>query len=291
MFETAINILNIIENRGYKAYIVGGYIRDKLLNIDSNDIDLCTNATPEQLASIFSDNITLNNYGSCRLLFNGYNYEITTFREDNTYIKNRKPSSVSYVNTIEKDVLRRDFTINSLYMDKDKNIIDLLDAKEDINNRIIKSIGDPYMRLEEDSLRILRAIRFSCVLNFNIDKELEKAIISKKHLIKNISHQRKKEELEKIYNSDNYKLGFYLINKYNMCDELGFTFNNIKKAKNIIGLWAQLDFKEDYEFSKIDKNKINNVKEIINYGKIDEYILSKYSQEEIIISSEIINEG
>ena len=288
MLEKAIGVLNIIENNGYNAYIVGGYVRDLLLNINSRDIDLCTNATPEELYNIFGNNLILNNYGSCRLKLDDLLFEITTFRKDEKYIMNRKPSKVTYVDTIYEDVRRRDFTINALYMNKNKEIIDLLNSKQDIKNRIIRSVGNAYEKLNEDSLRILRAIRFSCSLNFNIDKELEEAIIINKKYLKNISHQRRKEELEKIFKSDNYKLGLYLLNKYNLYEDLNIKIDNMVKTSNILGMWAQVDFNEDYEFSKKDKNLINNVKEIIMYCKIDDNILSKYNEEDINISKEIL---
>ena len=291
MIEKAINILNIIENNGYNAYIVGGYIRDLLLNNKSSDIDLASNATPNDLYNIFGEKLVMDNYGSSRLLYDGEVFEITTFRKEEKYIKNRKPSKISYVDSIYDDVNRRDFTMNALYMDKNMNIIDLVNGKEDIKNRIIRSIGDPFEKINEDSFRILRCIRFSCTLKFSIDQSLEKAIIMYKKNLKNISHLRKREEIEKIIKSDNYKLGLYLLNKYNLYEELGIKVNNIIKTSDVLGFWAQVDLLEDYEFSKKEKIIINNIKEIINYGKIDDNVLNKYNELEISISKEIIEGG
>ena len=161
-------ILNKIEDKGFKAYVVGGYVRDFLRKVKSSDVDICTNARVKDLIEIFKDyKVTSLEYGNILLETKDYLFEITTFRKDIEYINNRKPI-IEYVNTLEEDVVRRDFTVNSICMDKNGKIIDLLNGKKDLNKKIIRSIGDPDFKIKQDSLRILRSIRFASVLNFKI---------------------------------------------------------------------------------------------------------------------------
>ena len=186
MKEIGIEVLNTIYNYGYEGYIVGGFVRDYLLEIKSIDIDITTNATPMELKNIFPNiEISNRNYGSVTLNYKNYRFEITTYRKDMEYMDNRHPSSIVYVNDLKTDLLRRDFTINAICMDKDGNIIDLLNGKLDLDNKIIKSISESNKSFQDDALRILRAIRFATVLDFEISEEVKNAIIANKHLLKN----------------------------------------------------------------------------------------------------------
>ena len=278
MFECAIEILKIIDKKGFKAYIVGGYVRDIYLSRNSTDIDICTDATPKELVKIFKRNIKIDEeYGSVKLLYKNNYYDITTFRKDIKYKDNRHPSKIEYVKDLKEDLNRRDFTINSLCMDKDGNIIDLLDVKKDISNKIIKTILDPNKTIQEDSLRILRAVRFASTLNFSISKDLEKAIKKYKKNLFELSFHHKKSELNKIFRSENYEYGISLINKYKLNKELGLSkLNKIKKTSDVLGMWAQIDYSSEYPFSKLEVETINKIREILSYKKIDEYILYRY---------------
>ena len=187
MDEKLKEILEMITNKGFKAYVVGGYVRDYLRKIKTNDIDICTNARVKDLMEIFKDyKVTPLEYGNILLETKDYLYEITTFRKDIDYINNRKPI-IEYVDTLEEDITRRDFTVNSICMDKDGKIIDLLNGKKDLNKKIIRTIGDPYFKIKQDSLRILRAIRFASCLNFKIEETLKTAIKENKDLLKYLS--------------------------------------------------------------------------------------------------------
>ena len=172
MYKRATEVLNILYDAGYLAYIVGGYPRDTLVGIETNDIDICTNALPEDIMRIF--NIEDNNdikYGSVKVIYKDYSFDITTFRKDINYKNNRKPSKIIYVSSLEHDLCRRDFTINTICIDKDNNYVDILNGIDDINNKIIRTVGSASIKLKEDALRILRAIRFASMLNFNIEEE------------------------------------------------------------------------------------------------------------------------
>lgn len=211
MYEIALNILNKLEENGFKAYIVGGYPRDKYMNKESLDIDICTSAKVEDIDKLF-DNVdkTYSKYGNVIININNYKYEVTTFRKD-LYKKNRNDVIIEYVNTLEEDLKRRDFIINTLCIDKNGNYIDLMGARKDIDNKIIRLVGD-ITKLKDDPLRILRAIRFASTLEFKLDEKLEKGIIKYGYLIKELSNNKKKTEIDKINNSfiKKFKLDSYL---------------------------------------------------------------------------------
>ena len=278
MLDVAINILKTINEAGYEAYIVGGYVRNSLLGIDSTDIDITTNATPKELQEIFNEAvIPIADYGAVILNTNDYKFEITTFRREIKYINNRKPIEVEYIKDLSEDLLRRDFTVNTICMDKDKKIIDLLNGKEDIENRVIKTVLDPYHKFEEDALRILRAIRFATILDFTLDSELEKAIFDKKNLLKNISYERKKEELDKIFSSVNSRRGIDLLLKYELDKELELDkLKDIEVVDSLMSVWSYLNVCEIYPFTTAEKDIIRNVNEAIKYDNYDKNVLYKY---------------
>ena len=187
MKELGLEIINKLYDHGFIAYIVGGFVRDTLIGRETFDVDICTNALPKDLFTIF--NADSNNYGGVRLQVGSYNVDITTFREDKNYI-NRHPSEVVYIDSLEEDLKRRDFTINSICMDKNGTVIDLLNGVEDLNNRTIKMIGNIQTKLTEDPLRILRAVRFATVLDFDIDSELLLGLKSNYKLVSTLSKTR-----------------------------------------------------------------------------------------------------
>lgn len=196
MYEAALKVLSKLENNGYKAYIVGGYPRDKYLKIESFDIDICTSARSNEVASLFLVDKKVNTFGVTIIKEEGYLFEITTFRKDLEYRNHRYPKKIEFVDTLEEDLQRRDFTINTLCIDSNGNYIDLLGAKKDLDNKIIKAVGDADKKIEEDVLRIVRAIRFSIKLDFQIDIPLLRSIQKYKHLMNSISKTRIKKELK-----------------------------------------------------------------------------------------------
>ena len=290
MLDNAIEILNIIESNGFEAYIVGGYVRDKLLGIESFDIDITTNAKPDNLLKMF-DNINISNeYGSFVVLYNNYKYEITTYRKDLSYDDFRRPNSIEYVDTLYEDLLRRDFSINTLCMDKNQNIIDLLGAMDDINNKLIRCVGNPKVKLKEDSLRILRAIRFASTLDFSIESSLYSELKNSSNLLLHLSYDRKKEELNKIFQSHNLNYGIDLINKLEFSKKLEIEAkNSVIYTNNVLGIWSQIDFSEKYNFSNKDKKIIQSVKHLIDNGNIGIMDVYKLDKEIINIASQILN--
>ena len=277
-------ILEMITNKGFKAYVVGGYVRDYLRKIKTNDIDICTNARVKDLMEIFKDyKVTPLEYGNILLETKDYLYEITTFRKDIDYINNRKPI-IEYVDTLEEDITRRDFTVNSICMDKDGKIIDLLNGKKDLNKKIIRTIGDPYFKIKQDSLRILRAIRFASCLNFKIEDNLKKAIKENKDLLKDLSYERKKEELTKIFTSDNKAYGIKLLKELDLLEVLELTnIDNVLRTKDLIGMWSTITINDNYPFTKKEKDLINNINKLLKEDLNDIFVLYKTGLYEINI--------
>lgn len=278
MYKKALEVLKIFNDRGYFAYIVGGYPRDTLLGIKTKDIDICTNAKPKDIRDIFETVAVENDkYGSVRVIYKKVSFDITTFRKDIKYEDNRKPVKIKYINDLKKDLLRRDFTINTICIDKDGNYLDLLEVKEDIDKRVIKTVGNPRYRIKEDSLRILRAIRFSVLLDFSIDEKTKNYIIKYGYLLNNLSNFRKREELDKIFSAKDKERGRRLILDYKLDKYLGLkNLSEIVMCDDILGIWSQLDLDVDYPFTKVEKSMIKNIRlmldepinrlSIYNYG-------------------------
>lgn len=278
MLKTALKLIKKIEENGYQAYIVGGFVRDKILGISSNDIDICTSARPSDIRNIFPNSCLPNeDYGSVTVIVKNIRFEITTFRKEITYLNNRKPVEFEYINDLLADLKRRDFKINTLCMDKDGNIIDLLEGRLDINNREINTVGDSYLKFSEDALRILRAIRFATILDFKLSDDVKKAILKAKKYIKNLSYQRKKEELNKIFASIHVKYGVKLLIELGLDKEL--ELHNLSKVKcfdDLMGTWAQLDVENIYPFSKNEKEIINDIKKVLELDNLDPLVLYRY---------------
>ncbi len=278
MLENAKKVLKMITSHGYKAYIVGGFVRDHLLGIESNDIDITTNATPKELQEIFENAcMPSNDYGAVTIMNHGVRFEITTFRKELVYINNRKPEKIEYIDDLFKDLTRRDFTVNTICMDKDGEIIDFLKGKDDLDNKIIKTVGNAKDKFEQDSLRILRAIRFATNLNFSLDKEVEEAIIEKKHLLKTLSYYRKKEELDKIFASINVKKGIELLLKFGLDKELELDrLKDIENTDSLISVWSILNVVDTYPFNNSEKDLIKRINEVLELNNFDPLVLYTY---------------
>lgn len=191
--------LDLLENAGFKAYLVGGCVRDSILGRTFNDYDITTNALPEQIKNVFSSYRVIETgikHGTVTVLINGLPFEITTFRIDGEYTDNRHPENVIFSTSISDDLSRRDFTVNA--MAYNGKLIDFFGGIEDLRGKIIRCVGDPDKRFNEDGLRIMRALRFASVLGFDIEENTSDSILRNKHLLKNISRERICSELQKL---------------------------------------------------------------------------------------------
>ena len=198
-------IINKLASAGYRADAVGGAVRDLIRGESPDDYDVTTNALPEQIKEVFNSSRTIDTgikHGTVTVLLDGACYEVTTYRVDGEYKDSRHPESVSFTDSLESDLARRDFTVNAIAYNEKNGITDPFGGRDDIENKIIRAVGDPYRRFEEDALRILRAVRFSATLGFEIEKNTAGALLDKRENLKNVSAERILVELRKLFGGE-----------------------------------------------------------------------------------------
>jgi len=207
ILNSAKEIMKKLNEHGYEAYLVGGCVRDMLLNIEPKDYDITTNALPDTVEGIFPKTIpTGKDYGTISVMVEGEGYEVTTYRLESEYTDGRRPRAVQYSDSLKEDLARRDFTVNALAMDIEDNVIDYYNGRNDLEQRVIKCVGNPYERFGEDKLRKLRAVRFASQKSFAIDKETSVSIKENPCLV-GVSYERIREELNKILLSEKPSIG------------------------------------------------------------------------------------
>ncbi len=290
MNDTIKEILEAIESNGFEAYIVGGYVRDYLLGINTSDIDICTNARVKDLIDIFNDyNTVSNEYGAIKLVNNDLRFDITTYRRDLRYNGSRRNVEIEYVDNLIDDLQRRDFTMNTLCMSKDGSIIDILNGEDDIKQKIIRCVGNIEDRINEDPLRMLRAVRFATTLGFGIEENLYKELKQNGHLINELSKERIKEELNKILVSQNALNGLNYLRDLDFLKYIGIDYkSDLVYVSDICGMYSQLMINDELPFSKEEKENIKNIKNIVKYGNIDENVLFNYGLYLAIVAGSIL---
>lgn len=219
MLKTSIKVLTAINKKGYEAYIVGGGVRDIVIGTNLHDVDIATNMPMEELEKMYKtyDIGQSKDFGIVVIKVDGFDYEVAQFRQDGKYIDGRKPETVQIVQTFQGDASRRDFTFNAMAIDKDGNIIDYFDGRKDIKNNVIKTVGNPIDRFEEDALRMLRAVRFSSKLGFEIEPETKGAIKQLKKNVTKLSPERIRDELMKMASQSGTKFA----DAITMLDDVG----------------------------------------------------------------------
>ena len=193
--------INLLQSAGFEAYAVGGCVRDSLLGKTPNDWDITTSAKPEDMKSVFADFHCIDTgikHGTVTVVIDGEPLEITTFRLDGEYEDNRHPKSVTFTSDLGADLGRRDFTVNAMAYSKMTGTVDLFDGQNDLKNKIIRCVGDPDRRFNEDALRILRALRFASALDFEIEEKTAQSLLKNRALLGNISEERIAKELLKL---------------------------------------------------------------------------------------------
>lgn len=290
MVEEIKSILDKIEEHGFEAYVVGGYVRDYLLGIDSVDIDICTNALPKDIINIFNIKKETVSYGSITLKIGKYNFDITTYRKESSYV-NRRPNNIEYTSNLLEDIKRRDFTMNSICMNSSGKIFDYLNGKKDIENKKIEVIGDINKRFSDDPLRMLRAIRFAVTLEFELSPDIIAYISNHKEQIKSLSFTRKKEELDKIFSSKNALVGLNLLKEFDLLDTLDIDYDKIVNVPDLLGVWSQINFSSKYPFTKNNLNVIKKIRNIINEGEITNYTLYRDGLYICLVAGEILGYG
>ena len=198
-FQEALPILKKIREAGYEAYFVGGSVRDVLLNRPIHDVDIATSSYPEETKSIFHRTVDVGiEHGTVLVLEEGGEYEITTFRTEDVYVDYRRPSSVSFVRSLEEDLKRRDFTVNAFALDETGLIIDKFNGLADLEAKLLRAVGNPAERFNEDALRIMRGFRFAASLDFDIEPDTFTAMAAHAPLLEKISVERSFIEFDKL---------------------------------------------------------------------------------------------
>lgn len=224
-------VLKRLEDKGYESYLVGGYIRDKLMGRTSSDIDIATKARPSEIKEVFKDYNTIDVgkvFGTIKLIADGGEYEITTFRTDLSYKDKRRPEAVNFSETIEEDLKRRDFTINAMAYRNGK-LFDPFGGQNDLLRKVIRAVGNPYERIGEDYLRALRAVRFAANFGFIIEDNLKEAIRKNFKNLEYISVERQAAEINKILVGNDPARGIRLL------DETGLLGKIFPEVKDMVG--------------------------------------------------------
>lgn len=238
-------ILKKLNENGFEGYIVGGCVRDAIMGIPPHDWDMTTSATPQEVKSIFNHTVDTGiKHGTVTVVLNGENYEITTYRIEGDYKDCRHPSHVSFTRDLHEDLLRRDFTMNAIAYCQSEGYVDIFGGIEDIERKVIRGVGDASERFREDALRMLRAIRFSVQLDFDIEEKTKEALKENAVLIEKISAERIREELTKTITGNAlnrlpvlWKTGLLKHISIDLCESVE------KNSENII-----------YQLKKIEKN-------------------------------------
>ena len=196
--EIFTKLVSIFKENGYRLYMIGGTTRDYLLGLDVFDFDFVTDATPDEIKTFLPDaDFTFAKFGSVRVKVDGIKVDVTTLRVEEDYNDFRHPGKIRFVKTLNEDYVRRDFTINAIYIDEDFKVIDPSGGLDDLKNKLIRFIGDPEKRIKEDPLRILRAKRFAEKLGFKIEEKSQKAIENLSYLLDKLNPEKIKEEERK----------------------------------------------------------------------------------------------
>ncbi len=278
MLDNALKLIKDLINHNYKAYIVGGFVRDYLLGRESQDIDVCTNATPKEIKEVFPDSfLPTDDYGSVVVNKYGIRFEITTFRKEFNYDKHRRPIEIEYIDDLYQDLLRRDFTINAICIDENGEIIDFLGGRDDLERKLIRTVGDANERFKQDPLRILRAIRFATILNFQLDNEVNEAIRNYRNLLHDLSYYRKKEELDKMFVSGFAERGIHMLLEYHLDKYLDLdNLSNVENTDSLIGIWSVLNVESHYPFSNNEKEMMKDIREVMRLNNYDPMTLYHY---------------
>lgn len=230
MHRKAKQIVEILKEKGYCAYYAGGWVRDFLLNLDSDDIDIATNAPPEVIVSSFPHTVPIGAaFGIILVVMGEHKYEVATFRKDIEYKDGRRPSAIEFTTALE-DARRRDFTINGMFYDPlTEEVIDYVEGKKDLDNKIIRAIGNAHERIKEDRLRMLRAVRLSARFDFEIEEETKKAIIAHANeLFPSVAVERVYQEFEKMSKNQKLKKGLLMLFDFGVLQNI-FHMGNIDK--------------------------------------------------------------
>ena len=309
--ENAKYIIDKLQCSGYSCYAVGGCVRDSLMGETPHDWDFTTSARPEEIERVFADHKTIDigkRFGTIAVVLDGKPYEITTFREDDSYSDARHPDEVHFSDSLSADLYRRDFTVNAMAYNDESGLVDLFDGQQDLEYGVIRCVGEAKERFDEDALRILRAMRFASTLGFSIEPSTAQAIMDDKDKLRRIAPERIRDELLKMLCGDN--IGFILW-RYRtviavfipqLLGTFGFDQNNKHHNRDVYRhtIAAVKNIEPDpllrtvmlyHDIAKpltqtTDKNGVSHYKEHQRFGAA----IAKYSLESLCMPKAFINE-
>src|SRR5690554_1193070 len=292
-------IIRILNREGFDAFIVGGAVRDHLLKMPLNDIDITTSAKPEEVLKFFKGVPTGVKYGTVTIVFRENKYEVTTFRSESGYSDFRRPEVVNFETDVKEDVLRRDFTINGLLMDSNGDIIDHVGGIKDLENKVIKTIGLPAERFNEDALRMLRAFYFQSKLGFEIEADTLLSININRHLIKEVAAERVLDEMNKMLKGKHLLKAFDSILKTQVDEFLpglskGIKYLNETKQDPKPIIFYSLAFSLNkiipsyWKFSNNYRYKLKQIVELVNNNRMfNNEDLYHYGLETVLQANEV----
>jgi tRNA nucleotidyltransferase (CCA-adding enzyme) len=287
-----------LKRNGYEAFIVGGAVRDHLLGLPINDIDITTNAKPFQVSKIFKTKPTGIKYGTVTVFMGEETYEVTTYRIDGNYLDSRHPEEVVYSESAEEDVKRRDFTINGLLMNEKNEIIDYVEGKKDLEIKMIRTIGDPTERFNEDALRILRAFYFQSKLGFQIDKDTRDAITNLRSKLNQVSNERILAEMIKILKGPHVKRALhslYTTGVYTVLPGIDQGISYVKDMEEIpfVDAFFVLSFSlhgsvpKEWTFSNKHRHRYETAIFLVKQNHYDAYTLYTYGIDLCLLANRV----
>lgn len=290
--HASYEIIRRLEEAGYEAVFVGGAVRDYLLGKPAKDIDIATSAEPTEVKGVFSNTVDVGvDHGTVLVIVEGEPIEVTTYRTEGTYTDHRRPDEVEFVKSLREDLLRRDFTMNALALTKDGELIDLFDGRKDMKSRIIRAVGIPAERFREDALRMVRAVRFSSVLDFNIEKNTLDAIQANANQISHVSIERLKIEMDKLFMGVNPVKGFTYLETSHLGSAIPLFPNKVKEFErsvpftNAVEGWAFFstvgnfqppEIARVYKLSNDERKFISSVHEAFEKRVKEQFTIDEY---------------
>lgn len=267
-FAAAVPILDTIESRGYQAYFVGGSVRNYILQLPIHDLDIATSAPPTVIQSLFQHVIPVGiEHGTVIVRYQHQSYEVTTFRTESGYSDKRHPDQVVFVDDLQVDLSRRDFTMNALAMDKSGTMYDPFDGKKDIYNQRIRTVGDPHERFSEDPLRMMRALRFSSQLGFTIETNTMDAIASSIEWLESLAVERLAIELEKLFAGSHFKQAIRLASKVKLWSHLPVFCHNSMISNKLTKLTRPLPHLYELFAYLVLINQVQDIKWLVKKWK------------------------
>ncbi|MBH0160333.1 CCA tRNA nucleotidyltransferase [Fictibacillus sp. 26RED30] len=279
MFQNALPVLKRLEEKGYKAYFVGGCVRDHLLDRPIKDIDIASSARPEDVQRIFPKTIPVGiEHGTVIVRHESVSYEVTTFRKEDEYRDYRRPSKVWFVDDLKEDLSRRDFTFNAMALDTSFQLIDHFGGREDLKREQIRTVGDPNLRFSEDPLRIMRACRFMSVYNMTIEAETKRAIKDQAYLLRRISTERIAIEFIKLLQGVQAGIALKFMKESFVLDHMPTMMQEKQNGQFMDFDWNDLESDEQRWTAILLLSDVSDVRGFLKIWKLPNHMIKKVGE-------------